>query len=64
MIFKMVTVLAFRLARQLDAPQRPFIVAPPCQSDIKRTLKRPAGRQRPDLRAGFACRQAAHSIRM
>src|SRR5450755_2806030 len=39
MIFKIVTALALRLDRQKDAPERPLIVTPPCQSEIKRTLR-------------------------
>ena len=40
MILKTVTALALRLVRRTDAPERPLIVAPPCQSEIKRTLRR------------------------
>src|ERR1700731_3297679 len=37
---KTVTAPALRLVRRTDAPERPLIVAPPCQSEIKRTLRR------------------------
>src|SRR3954467_8574285 len=39
MILKTVTGLALRLIRREDAPERLLIVEPPCQSDLKRTLR-------------------------
>jgi hypothetical protein len=39
-MFKTVTALALRLVRQKTRRNASFIVAPPCQSDIKRTLRR------------------------
>ena len=39
MILKTVTAFALRLNRQTDGPERPLMVDPPCQSDIKRTLR-------------------------
>ena len=57
MIFKTVTALALRLFVEQTFRNAPFIVAPPCQSDIKRTLKRcgrtAPKRQRPRLSRGF-----------
>src|ERR1700760_2406949 len=44
MMFKIVTALALRFFRRTDAPERPLVVAPPCQSDIKRTLRAPGRR--------------------
>src|SRR5258707_15418192 len=41
MILKTVTGLALRLIRREDAPERLLIVEPPCQSDLKRVLRRP-----------------------
>jgi hypothetical protein len=38
-MFKIVTALALQFYRRTDAPERPIFVAPPCQSDIKRTLR-------------------------
>src|SRR3954469_7039659 len=46
MILKTVTGLALRLTRREDAPERLLIVEPPCQSDLKRVLRR--CRVRPD----------------
>src|SRR6187402_3876093 len=40
MILKTVTGLALRLTRREDAPERLLIVEPPCQSDLKRVLRR------------------------
>jgi hypothetical protein len=40
MILKTVTALALRLVRQTDAPERPLVFAPPCQSELKLTLRR------------------------
>src|SRR5829696_8295171 len=41
MILKILTALALRLARQTDAPERPhYAYPPPCQSELKRTLRR------------------------
>src|SRR6476659_7980962 len=40
MILKTVTGLALRLTRRKDAPERLLIVEAPCQSDIKRVLRR------------------------
>ena len=40
MILKTVTGLALRLNRLEDAPERLLVVEPPCQSDLKRVLRR------------------------
>ena len=40
MILKTVTGLALRPTRREDAPERLLIVEAPCQSDIKRVLRR------------------------
>src|SRR5881409_970379 len=40
MILKTVTGLALRLIRREDAPERLLIVESPCQSDLKRVLRR------------------------
>ena len=41
MILKILTALALRLVRQTDAPERPhYAYPPPCQSELKRTLRR------------------------
>src|ERR1700722_19285586 len=57
MIFKTVTALALRLFVEQTVRNAPFIVAPPCQSDIKRTLRRcgrtPWKRQTPRFSRGF-----------
>src|ERR1700721_1081577 len=57
MIFKTVTALALRSFVEQTLRNAPFIVGPPCQSDIKRTLRRRGRtrpkRQTPRLSAGF-----------
>ena len=40
MILKTVTGLALRPTRREDVPERLLIVEPPCQSDLKRVLRR------------------------
>jgi hypothetical protein len=64
MMFKTVTAFALRLVRRTDAPERPFIVASTCQSEIKRTLRRLERRPNTAALRGLASRQPVHSIQM
>ena len=64
MIFKTVTAFALRLFVEQTRRNAPFIVAPPCQSEIKRTLRRPGRGQRPRSLRGFAGPGTAHSVQM
>lgn len=61
MMFNTVTVPALRPVRRTDAPQRPLMVAPTCQSDIKRTLRRCSRRRKTAPRPGF-CRARVASF--
>ena len=63
MILKTVTALALRLVRQTDAPERPLF-APPCQSEIKRTLKRRERQTNTVHWRGFHAPHNVHSTRM
>src|SRR5450755_1186407 len=55
MIFKTATALAPQLFVKQTRRNAPFIVAPPCQSEIKRTLRRPGLRSKTRSLRGF-CR--------
>src|ERR1043166_4745548 len=59
--FRTVTALALRLARHgLTGRNAPFIVASPCQSELKRTLRAPRGGREPRARhAGLHSPDAA-----
>jgi len=63
MMVKIVTALALRLDRQKDAPERPLI-APPCQSEIKRTLRPAIPPSKTVSWRGFARREKVHSVQM
>ena len=64
MMFNTVTVPALRPVRRTDAPERPLIVAPTCQSEIKRTLRRRSRRRKTAPSAGVLRARSPHSIRM
>ena len=65
MILKTVTALALRLVRQTDAPERPlYRCAPPCQSEIKRTLRRGGAAANTAHSRGFHAPRDVHSTRM
>jgi hypothetical protein len=64
MMLKIVTALALRLDRQKDAPKRPLIVTPPCQSEIKRTLRHAVPQSKTVCSRGFTRRAMAHSMQM
>src|SRR5687767_7949818 len=65
MILKTVTALALRLVRQTDAPERPhYPCAPPCQSELKRTLRRGGRSANTAHSPRFHPRHDAHSTRM
>jgi hypothetical protein len=64
MILKTVTSLALRLVRRSDAPERPLIFAPPCQSELKRTLRHGGLPPKPAYSRGFNLSCDAHSTRM
>src|SRR6185312_5077642 len=57
MMFNTVTALALRLVRQTDAPERPLVVAAPCQSEIKRTLRRAERQPKTLCSQGFRTRR-------
>jgi hypothetical protein len=64
MMVKTVTALALRLVRK-DAPERPLYWRPPCQSEIKRTLRGAlAGGESGYVRWAFAGRARVHSMQM
>ena len=65
MILKTVTGLALRLNRLLeDAPERLLVVEPPCQSDLKRVLRRPGARPDAATSRGLLDDLATSSARM
>jgi hypothetical protein len=64
MILKTVTLLALRLVRRTDAPERPLIFAPPCQSELKRTLRPGGGAENTVHSRGFNGARASHLMRM
>ena len=64
MILKTVTGLALRLTRREDAPERLLIVEPPCQSDLKRVLRRPGAWPDAGTSRGILDDLAAPSARM
>jgi hypothetical protein len=65
MILKTVTALALRLvASNRRAGNAPLIVAPPCQSEIKRTLRRRLRAPRTVFSPAFAVVAADDSIAM
>src|ERR1700722_9530325 len=62
MVFKTATAVAPRLVVKQTRRNAPFIVAPPCQSGIKRTLRRPGGRSKTRYLPGFCrCRGGSFS---
>jgi hypothetical protein len=65
MILKTITALALRLVRRTDAPERPhYLIRPPCQSELKRTLRRGDTPANTVHRRGFDAPRDAHSTRM
>jgi hypothetical protein len=65
MILKTVTGLALRLNRlDEDAPERLLVVEPPCQSDLKRVLRRRGVRPDAGTSRGFLDDLTASSARM
>jgi hypothetical protein len=63
-MFKTVTALALGLARQTDAPERLLIVASPCQSDIKRTLRARRFEAKDRMFGEFRATRKVHSTQM
>ena len=62
---KTITALALRLVRRTDAPERPhYLIRPPCQSELKRTLRRGDTPANTVHRRGFDAPRDAHSTRM
>src|SRR6267378_7016871 len=63
-MLKTITALALRLVGQKDAPERLLIVTPPCQSEIKRTLRHTASQPKNVSPPGSTQGETAHSLRM
>src|SRR6516162_4259868 len=61
MILNTITALAPRYARRSDPPERPLVVVPPCQSDIKRTLRRAGSVENAVYHWAFRVAPGAHS---
>ena len=65
MILKTITALALRLVRQTDAPETPPLsLRPPCQSELKRTLRRGGPPANAVHSQAFYAPHAAHSALM